>query len=139
MSKKSKKSKKKKKNKGKKKKKDKDQKKKKSKKKSNKKSKKSKKSKKKSKKKKSKKDSKKEEKKDNKDTGSTKAQIVSLNKEIKNLTKHLQRNIHDHSSRRGLIKKINKRRKLLKYLKVNDPELHEKMVSKIKNKDKDKE
>ncbi len=85
---------------------------------------------------------KKEEKQENKetqekkDTGSTKAQILSLNKEIKQLANHLTTNIHDHSSRRGLIKKINKRRKLLKYLRVKNPELYEKMLSQIKKKGK---
>ncbi len=82
------------------------------------------------------KEKKNKEKDENENTGSTQNQILSLNKEIKELANHLQRNIHDHSSRRGLIKKINKRRKLLKYLKVQDLDLYEKMLATVKKKKK---
>lgn len=50
------------------------------------------------------------------DTGSTQVQIAILTEEIKQLTKHLKLHKHDHSSRRGLLKKVSERRKLLKYL-----------------------
>ncbi len=66
------------------------------------------------------------------DTGSSQVQIGLLSKEIKDLAEHLQTNIHDFSSRRGLLKKVNQRRKLLKYLQVNDIKEYEKVVKKIK-------
>ena len=52
------------------------------------------------------------------DTGSTQVQVAILTAEIKDLTKHLQDHKHDFSSRRGLLKKVGQRRKLLKYLQV---------------------
>ncbi len=54
------------------------------------------------------------------DTGSTQVQIAILTEEIKQLTEHLQRHKHDHSSRRGLLKKVGERRRLLKYLQKED-------------------
>jgi len=54
------------------------------------------------------------------DTGSTQVQIAILTEEIKQLTKHLKKHKHDHSSRRGLLKKVGERRKLLKYLQKED-------------------
>ena len=50
------------------------------------------------------------------DTGSPQVQIAILTSEIKELTSHLKTHKKDHSSRRGLIKKVNERRRLLKYL-----------------------
>lgn len=67
-----------------------------------------------------------------KDTGSTEVQIGILTKEIKELNEHLKRHIHDFSSRRGILKKVSQRRKLLKYLKAHDPKSHEKIINKIK-------
>jgi small subunit ribosomal protein S15 len=66
------------------------------------------------------------------DTGSSQVQIGLLTKEIKDLAGHLQTNIHDFSSRRGLLKKVNQRRRLLKYLQVNSPKEYEKIVKKIR-------
>ncbi|HCB55693.1 MAG: 30S ribosomal protein S15 [Candidatus Uhrbacteria bacterium GW2011_GWE2_40_58] len=54
------------------------------------------------------------------DTGSPQVQIAILSFEIKDLTKHLKSHKKDHSSRRGLIKKVNERRRLLKYLERED-------------------
>ena len=60
------------------------------------------------------------------DTGSTQVQIAILTEEIKKLTEHLQTHKHDHSSRRGLLKKVNDRRQLLKYLqKENEKDFKE--------------
>ena len=53
------------------------------------------------------------------DTGSTQVQIAILTEEIKELTEHLKQHKHDYSSRRGLLKKVGERRKLLKYLQKN--------------------
>ncbi len=47
-------------------------------------------------------------------------QIAILTEEIRQLTEHLQRHKHDHSSRRGLLKKVGERRRLLKYLQKED-------------------
>ena len=55
-----------------------------------------------------------------KDTGSSDVQIAVLTKRIEHLTEHLKTNAHDHDSRRGLIMMVNRRRKLLDYLKRTD-------------------
>lgn len=54
------------------------------------------------------------------DTGSTQVQIAILTEEIKQLTDHLQKHRHDFSSRRGLLRKVGERRRLLKYLQKED-------------------
>lgn len=54
------------------------------------------------------------------DTGSPQVQIAILTAEIDELTKHLKDHKKDFSSRRGLIKKVNERRRLLKYLERED-------------------
>ncbi|MEK7108448.1 MAG: 30S ribosomal protein S15 [Patescibacteria group bacterium] len=54
------------------------------------------------------------------DTGSPQVQIAILTSEIKDLTGHLRTHKKDHSSRRGLIRKVNERRRLLKYLERED-------------------
>lgn len=53
-------------------------------------------------------------------TGSTEAQIAILTARINDLTNHLSENKKDHSSRRGLLKMVGKRRRLLNYLRDND-------------------
>ena len=55
-----------------------------------------------------------------KDCGSAQVQIAILTSEINDLTDHLKTHIHDYHSKRGLLKKVGKRRKLLAYLKEND-------------------
>jgi len=54
------------------------------------------------------------------DTGSPQVQIAILTAEILELTKHLKEHKKDFSSRRGLIKKVSERRRLLKYLERED-------------------
>lgn len=61
------------------------------------------------------------------DTGSPQVQIAILTAEIKDLTAHLRLHKKDHSSRRGLIKKVNERRRLLKYLEREDPKAHKEL------------
>ena len=56
--------------------------------------------------------------KDAKDTGSPEVQIALLTANIEALQPHFKLHIHDHHSRRGLIDMVNKRRKLLDYLKA---------------------
>ena len=63
------------------------------------------------------------------DTGSSEVQIAVLTKEIERLTAHLKANKHDHSSRYGLIRKVNNRRKLLDYLKREDEALYKKTIA----------
>jgi small subunit ribosomal protein S15 len=65
------------------------------------------------------------------DTGSPQVQIAILTEEVKRLTEHLQSHKKDHSSRRGLLKKIAERRKLLKYLQKEDYEAFQKLAHKL--------
>lgn len=57
---------------------------------------------------------------DAENSGSVEAQIAILTARINDLTGHLSENMKDHSSRRGLLKMVGKRRRLLNYLKNND-------------------
>ncbi len=66
------------------------------------------------------------------DTGSSNIQIAILTKEIELLTDHLKKHKKDHSSRRGLIRKINERRKLMKYLEKSDADGFATLVKKLK-------
>ena len=66
------------------------------------------------------------------DTGSPEIQIAILTEEIKELTGHLKEHKKDYSSRRGLIKKVSLRRKLLRYLEKENPESFESTVKKLK-------
>ncbi len=61
------------------------------------------------------------------DTGSPQVQIALLTEEIKLLTSHLREHKKDFSSRRGLIKKVNERRRLLRYLEREDAKEAEKI------------
>jgi len=70
--------------------------------------------------------------KNDKDSGSAEVQIGLLTKEIKTTAEHLKKHIHDFSGRRGLLRKVNKRRKLLRYLQVENPKSYEKIIKKIK-------
>jgi small subunit ribosomal protein S15 len=65
------------------------------------------------------------------DTGSSEVQIASLTKEIESLTEHLKANKKDHSSRYGLIRKVNTRRSLLDYLKRTDEPTYQKTVKSL--------
>ncbi|KKR32898.1 MAG: 30S ribosomal protein S15 [Candidatus Falkowbacteria bacterium GW2011_GWF2_39_8] len=66
------------------------------------------------------------------DTGSSQVQIAILTEEIERLTEHLKMHKHDHSSRRGLLKKVNERRKLLKYLQKEDENSFADVAKKLK-------
>ena len=67
-----------------------------------------------------------------KDTGSSEAQIGLLTEEIKKLAIHLKSHHHDFSSKLGLVKKVNQRRKFLKYLERTEPKIYKKIIKKIK-------
>lgn len=66
------------------------------------------------------------------DTGSPEIQIAILSEEIKLLTEHLQKHKKDHSSRRGLLRKVAERRRLLKYLEREDKKRFEAITNKLK-------
>ena len=63
------------------------------------------------------------------DTGSSEVQIAILTKEIAALTEHLKANKKDHSSRFGLLRKVQNRRSLLDYLKRKDEQRYRKLIS----------
>lgn len=66
------------------------------------------------------------------DTGSSQVQIAILSTEIDELAEHLKSHKQDHSSRRGLLKKVNERRKLLKYLQKENEESFRDLAKKLK-------
>lgn len=66
------------------------------------------------------------------DTGSTQVQIAILTEEIKELTEHLKKHKHDFSSRRGLLRKVGERRRLLKYLQKENEEAFKDVATKLK-------
>ena len=66
------------------------------------------------------------------DTGSSQVQIAILTEEIKELTEHLKKHKHDFSSRRGLLKKVGERRKLLKYLQKESAEQFKELAVALK-------
>ena len=70
-------------------------------------------------------------KKTNKDTGSAGSQITVLTERIKSINEHLKTNSKDHSSRRGLLLLVSKRRKLLKYLKRTELEAYKTLIEKL--------
>lgn len=72
-----------------------------------------------------------EHKKHEKDTGSAQVQIGVLSRQIEELAAHLKKNQKDHHSRRGLLKMVSKRRRLLSYLKKNELKEYEKITKKL--------
>ena len=65
-------------------------------------------------------------------TGSPQVQIAILTEEVRQLTEHLRGHKKDHSSRRGLIKKVGERRRLMKYLKREDQKAYDDLMGKLK-------
>lgn len=65
------------------------------------------------------------------DTGSAEVQIGLLSKQIDELASHLKKHSKDNHSRRGLLKMVGKRRRLLRYLKKNDEKQYGKVVKKL--------
>jgi small subunit ribosomal protein S15 len=62
------------------------------------------------------------------DTGSTEVQVALLTTRIKQLTEHFKVHKHDHASRRGLLKLVGQRRRLLNYLKKQDIERYRSLI-----------
>lgn len=65
------------------------------------------------------------------DTGSAEVQVGLLSRGIEELTKHLKKHKKDNHSRRGLLKMVSQRRRLLAYLKRKDPKTYEKLAKKL--------
>jgi small subunit ribosomal protein S15 len=66
------------------------------------------------------------------DTGSPEVQVAILTEEIERLSEHLKDHKKDNHSRRGLLQKVGKRRRLLQYLEENETERFETFSKKIK-------
>jgi len=66
------------------------------------------------------------------DTGSANTQIALLTKRIRELTEHAKQHKKDHHSRRGLVMLVSKRKKLMKYLRRNNPGGYVSLVKKLK-------
>jgi small subunit ribosomal protein S15 len=66
------------------------------------------------------------------DTGSSEVQIAILTAEIDELIGHLKSHPKDHSSRRGLLRKVSARRRLMRYLKKENAASYENLVKKLK-------
>ena len=69
---------------------------------------------------------------DKKDVGSSDAQINILSKKINYLTEHFKKNKNDKHSTRGLLKAVNQRKRLLKYLKENNSESYQSILTNLK-------
>ena len=65
------------------------------------------------------------------DTGSPEVQIALLSERISYLTEHLKANKKDHSSRRGLLKIVGKRRRLIDYLRTYNTDRYREVISKL--------
>jgi small subunit ribosomal protein S15 len=65
------------------------------------------------------------------DTGSTEVQVAQLTERIASLTDHLRANNHDESTRRGLLKMVGQRRRLLRYLNSEDVDRYRTLIGKL--------
>lgn len=65
------------------------------------------------------------------DTGSSDVQIAVLTRRISDLTEHMRQHKHDYHSRRGLLKMVGKRRRLLKYVQKTDVERYRALIAKL--------
>ena len=68
---------------------------------------------------------------DDKDTGSTRVQIALLTQRITELTEHMKVHKHDHHSRRGLLKLVGRRRRLLTYMQRHDLEGYRALIKEL--------
>jgi len=67
-----------------------------------------------------------------KDVGSSEVQIGLLSEKINNLTNHFKKNKNDKHSTRGLLFAVNRRKRLLEYLKSNNSESYKNILTKLK-------
>ena len=65
------------------------------------------------------------------DTGSTEVQVALLTKRISSLTEHLREHIHDYDTRRGLLKLVGQRRRLLRYLSITNVDRYHKIIASL--------
>lgn len=65
------------------------------------------------------------------DTGSNEVQIALLTERINGLEEHFKANKSDHHSRYGLIRMVSRRKKLLTYLKVNEPARYKEVIARL--------
>lgn len=65
------------------------------------------------------------------DTGSAEVQVAVLTTRIAELTEHLKTHKHDHASRRGLLKMVGRRRRLLDYLRREDVERYRELIGRL--------
>jgi small subunit ribosomal protein S15 len=65
------------------------------------------------------------------DTGSSEVQIAILSERIRGLTEHLRDHTKDHASRRGLLKLVGRRRRLLDYLSRTDVERYRAIIARL--------
>lgn len=65
------------------------------------------------------------------DTGSPEVQVALLSARISELTEHFGEHKKDHHSRQGLLKLVNKRRKLLDYLKAKDQDRYQELINRL--------
>ena len=66
------------------------------------------------------------------DSGSPEVQIALITSRINYLSKHFESHKQDHHSKRGLLKLVGRRKRLLEYLKNQDPKRYEKLIKKLK-------
>lgn len=65
------------------------------------------------------------------DTGSPEVQVALLTAQINHLQGHFSKHIHDHHSRRGLLRMVSQRRNLLDYLKKKDAERYQALIGRL--------
>lgn len=65
------------------------------------------------------------------DTGSSEVQIALLTTRINELTDHFKTHEQDHASRRGLLKLVGRRRRLLRYMKLNHEERYQRLIDEL--------
>ena len=65
------------------------------------------------------------------DTGSPEVQVAILTERIRELTEHMKIHVKDFHSRRGLLKMVGRRRKLLRYLKDNDFDRYKSLIERL--------
>ena len=66
-----------------------------------------------------------------KDTGSPEVQVALLSANIRDLTEHFKVHVRDHHSRQGLLRMVNRRRKLLDYLKGKDIDRYRTLIQRV--------
>jgi len=66
-----------------------------------------------------------------KDTGSPEVQVALLSANIRDLTEHFKVHVRDHHSRQGLLRMVNRRRKLLDYLKEKDIDRYRTLIERV--------